>query len=286
MSSSSFRFSRRRLLTTAGVTGAAAAPACCGPAWPAPTAARAATPRLVLGRPAPGGAGVVPGRQVRHLLPLGRFSVPAFGNEWYPRNMYIAGSAENNHHIATYGDPSVWPYHNFINGARDKAGNFVQFAPKLTSAGGNFDPNAWAQLFADAGAKFAGPVAEHHDGFSMWNSSANEWNSVATGPRLEPDVQPARGFGKAGSWPGIRSPEAATCATPFRSRSPGMRWKRARSRWPSPPRYAGVSPSPPSSAVRCPPEAVAGSPPRHRTRRPHAAIGLAGPRQEGRHGRR
>jgi alpha-L-fucosidase len=115
----------------------------------------------------------------------GVFSVPAFGNEWYPRNMYIGGSAENQHHIATYGDPSVWPYHNFINGARDKAGNFVQFAPKLTSAGGNWDPSAWAQLFADAGAKFAGPVAEHHDGYSMWNSTANEWNSVATGPRLD-----------------------------------------------------------------------------------------------------
>ncbi|MEU0796379.1 alpha-L-fucosidase [Amycolatopsis sp. NPDC005961] len=115
----------------------------------------------------------------------GVFSVPAFGNEWYPRNMYIGGSAENNHHQAVYGDPSAWPYHNFVNGARDKAGNWVQFAPKLKSAGGNFDPAEWAQLFADAGAKFAGPVAEHHDGFSMWNSAVNEWNSVAKGPRLD-----------------------------------------------------------------------------------------------------
>ena len=115
----------------------------------------------------------------------GAFSVPAFANEWYPRNMYISGSAQNNHHIATYGDPSVWPYHNFINGARDKAGNCVQFAPKLKSAGGNFDPDEWAQLFVDAGAKFAGPVAEHHDGFSMWNSTVNEWNSVTTGPELD-----------------------------------------------------------------------------------------------------
>ena len=114
----------------------------------------------------------------------GVFSVPAFGNEWYPRNMYINGSAENNHHSATYGDPSVWPYHNFINGARDKAGNFVQFAPKLTlRRAATSIPNAWAQLFADAGAKFAGPVAEHHDGFSMWNSTVNEWNSVGHGAR-------------------------------------------------------------------------------------------------------
>jgi alpha-L-fucosidase len=115
----------------------------------------------------------------------GVFSVPAFGSEWYPRNMYNAGSNENRHHISTYGDPSAWPYQNFINGARDKAGNFVQFAPKLVSAGGAWDPNAWAQMFADAGAKFAGPVAEHHDGYSMWNSTINEWNSVKTGPKLD-----------------------------------------------------------------------------------------------------
>ncbi|MEU6510701.1 alpha-L-fucosidase [Streptomyces sp. NPDC046942] len=114
----------------------------------------------------------------------GVFSVPAYDSEWYPRNMYIAGSAANQHHIATYGDPSVWPYHNFINGAKDLAGNTVQFAPTLKSAGGNFDPAAWAQLFVDAGARFAGPVAEHHDGFSMWNSQVNEWNSVAKGPKL------------------------------------------------------------------------------------------------------
>jgi alpha-L-fucosidase len=115
----------------------------------------------------------------------GVFSVPAFGNEWYPRNMYIGGSAENQHHIATYGDPSSWPYNNFIDGARDRAGNYVQFAPRLTSAGGNFDPTAWAQLFKAAGARFAGPVAEHHDGFSMWNSRSNPWNSVQHGPKLD-----------------------------------------------------------------------------------------------------
>ncbi|MET7702393.1 alpha-L-fucosidase [Streptomyces sp. NPDC005485] len=114
----------------------------------------------------------------------GAFSVPAFDNEWYPRNMYDAGSNANRHHIATYGQPSAWPYHNFINGAKDLAGNTVKFAPKLKSAGGKFDPDEWAQLFVDAGARFAGPVAEHHDGFSMWDSQVNEWNSVDKGPGL------------------------------------------------------------------------------------------------------
>jgi len=115
----------------------------------------------------------------------GVYSVPAFANEWYPRNIYIKGSAENKHHIATYGDPSEWPYNNFITGAKDKQGNFVQFAPKLKSEGGKFDPEEWARLFADAGAKFAGPVAEHHDGFSMWASKVNPWNAKDKGPKLD-----------------------------------------------------------------------------------------------------
>ena len=115
----------------------------------------------------------------------GVYSVPAFGNEWYPRNMYIKGSPENKHHIETYGDPSEWPYNYFITGAKDKKGNFIQFAPKLKSEGGKFDPEEWAELFADAGAKFAGPVAEHHDGFSMWASKVNPWNAKDMGPKLD-----------------------------------------------------------------------------------------------------
>lgn len=33
----------------------------------------------------------------------GLYAVPAFGNEWYPRNMYQQGSREFAHHVATYG---------------------------------------------------------------------------------------------------------------------------------------------------------------------------------------
>jgi alpha-L-fucosidase len=115
----------------------------------------------------------------------GVYSVPAFANEWYPRNMHRKGSPENKHHHLVYGEPQNWPYHYFINGAKDRQGKFVQFSPKLKSAGGAFDPEEWAQLFVDAGARFAGPVAEHHDGFSMWASNANPWNAKVTGPKLD-----------------------------------------------------------------------------------------------------
>ncbi|MBN1950012.1 MAG: alpha-L-fucosidase [Bacteroidales bacterium] len=115
----------------------------------------------------------------------GVYSVPAYSNEWYPRTMYIDGSGENRQHQGVYGDPQEWPYDNFITGASDKAGNFVQFNPTLKSEGGNFDPEEWAQLFSDAGAKFAGPVAEHHDGFSLWASKVNPWNALDLGPKLD-----------------------------------------------------------------------------------------------------
>ncbi|WP_416968057.1 alpha-L-fucosidase [Streptomyces sp. 4F14] len=115
----------------------------------------------------------------------GVFSVPAYDNEWYPRNMYESGSRANRHHVETYGQPADWPYHQFVTGADDASGRRVQFAPKLRAQGGNFDPEEWARLFAASGARFAGPVAEHHDGFSMWDSQVNEWNSVDRGPRLD-----------------------------------------------------------------------------------------------------
>ena len=103
----------------------------------------------------------------------GAFGTAEFGSEWYPRNMFnkAGNSAEYQHQLQVYGDPlGNWGYDKFINGANDKSGHFVQFAPKLVTSGGNWDPDAMAQLIVDAGAWFAGPVAEHHDGYSMWDS--------------------------------------------------------------------------------------------------------------------
>jgi len=99
----------------------------------------------------------------------GVFSVPAFGSEWYPRNMYQPGSPEFKHHVATYGPQTTFGYKDFI--------------PMFT--GDKFDPNQWATLFREAGAKFVVPVAEHHDGFSMYANSFSEWNAVNMGPKRD-----------------------------------------------------------------------------------------------------
>ena len=101
----------------------------------------------------------------------GVYSVPACGPNvsWYPCFMYRPGTQQYSYHCRNYGNPDKFGYKDFI--------------PMLT--GERFDPDEWAELFAAAGARFAGPVAEHHDGFSMWKSDINEWNSYNMGPRRD-----------------------------------------------------------------------------------------------------
>ncbi|MEM9528843.1 MAG: alpha-L-fucosidase, partial [Bacteroidota bacterium] len=99
----------------------------------------------------------------------GPYNVPAYGSEWYPRNMYVKGAKEFKHHQSTYGDQSEFGYHDFI--------------PKFTAE--KFDAEEWAQLMQDAGAKWGGPVAQHHDGFAMWDSEVNPWNAADMGPKRD-----------------------------------------------------------------------------------------------------
>ncbi len=48
-----------------------------------------------------------------------------------------------------------------------------------------FDANRWAELFRQSGAKYVMPVAEHHDGFPMYDSAFTEWSAARMGPKRD-----------------------------------------------------------------------------------------------------
>jgi alpha-L-fucosidase len=99
----------------------------------------------------------------------GVYAVPAFGSEWYPRMMYLEGTPENKHQVATYGPLSQFGYKDFV--------------PMFKAE--HYDPLAWARLFKDSGAKYVVPVFEHHDGFQMYDSSLSDWTAVKMGPKRD-----------------------------------------------------------------------------------------------------
>ena len=113
----------------------------------------------------------------------GIYAVPAYGSEWYGRNMYMDTASFNaqlqgekpgpsniyNYHKKTYGDPKTFGYKDFI--------------PMFKAE--KFDAKEWIDLFKEAGAKYVVPVAEHHDAFAMYNSKFTPWNSVNMGPKRD-----------------------------------------------------------------------------------------------------
>ncbi len=113
----------------------------------------------------------------------GVYSVPAFGSEWYGRHMYMDTANFSaqlyhksdgphrvyKHHIKTWGDPKKFGYKDFI--------------PLFK--GEKFNADEWISIFKKAGARYVVPVAEHHDGFAMYNSGLTRWNSVDMGPKRD-----------------------------------------------------------------------------------------------------
>jgi alpha-L-fucosidase len=99
----------------------------------------------------------------------GAYSVPGFGSEWYPRKMYQQDTPEFKHHVDTYGPQSKFGYKDFI--------------PKFKAE--KFDAAEWAKLFKEAGAKYVIPVAEHHDGFPMYDSDVTDWSAAKQGPKRD-----------------------------------------------------------------------------------------------------
>ena len=86
--------------------------------------------------------------------------------DWYGHNMYVEGHPNNTFHKETYGPVDEFGYKDMV--------------PMFTAP--KFDADEWADLFVEAGARFAGPVGEHADGFAMWDSEVNPWNAADKGP--------------------------------------------------------------------------------------------------------
>jgi alpha-L-fucosidase len=92
-------------------------------------------------------------------------SVPAQG-DWYGRFMYMQGHPMYEHHLKTYGHPSV-------EGMKD-----IQNRWK----GERWDPDALIARYQKAGAKYFVALACHHDNLDCYDSRYHAWNSLRVGP--------------------------------------------------------------------------------------------------------
>lgn len=103
----------------------------------------------------------------------GPYAVHAYGSNttWYSFSMYADAEGEARQHFEkTFG--KLTPEYGYKD-----------LIPKFTAD--KFDADEWAELFKKSGARFAGPVAEHHDGFAMWDTKYSEWNAAKMGPKRD-----------------------------------------------------------------------------------------------------
>ena len=115
----------------------------------------------------------------------GPYSVPAYANpsfqlgeipteydwytnnpyaEWYANSVRVGKGPTYEHHIKTYGKD--FPYERFTDMWKAE----------------NWDPQQWASLFKQAGAKYVVLVTKHHDGFCLFHSKYTDFSTTSRGP--------------------------------------------------------------------------------------------------------
>jgi len=104
----------------------------------------------------------------------GVYSVPAAENEWYPRNMYISTEGAYKDFQARFASKD--PAQKDVKGYKD-------FIPLFKAE--HFDAAEWAHVFKESGAQYVMPVAEHHDGFAMYDSGLSDWTVAKMGPKRD-----------------------------------------------------------------------------------------------------
>ena len=101
----------------------------------------------------------------------GVYSVPAAENEWYPRNMY---------------DDKNGAYKNFKAAFRERRRCEGLQGPDPAVSRGALQRDGLGEAFqSSSGAQYVVPVAEHHDGFSMYDSGLSDWTVVKMGPKRD-----------------------------------------------------------------------------------------------------
>ena len=105
----------------------------------------------------------------------GLYSVPAYASkegygEWFYRGL-MTGDADRKRIMSLYADttmPVFEQYKALTNHWHSELWN----------------PQEWARMFKDAGARYVVLVTKHHDGYSLWDDPYQpEWNSVVSGPK-------------------------------------------------------------------------------------------------------
>ncbi|WP_029488137.1 alpha-L-fucosidase [Candidatus Epulonipiscium viviparus] len=102
----------------------------------------------------------------------GVYTVPAFGSEWYPNFMYRKGAIQRG--------KDIYSFHQENFGAGI---DYRDFVPMFKAE--KFDADEWAEFFRESGAKFVMPVAEHCDGFQMYDSVLSDWCASKMGPQKD-----------------------------------------------------------------------------------------------------
>jgi alpha-L-fucosidase len=158
----------------AQTTAPALAPASSAPKPPAPAVFSNASPILFR----EGGAGLPPYPVVvREETPPAR----AARMKWFHDarfGIFI--------HWGVYAVPAKGEW--YMSNAKVPQATYRALAKDFTAA--KYDPQAWAALFEEAGAKYMVITAKHHDGFTMYDSAVSDWNVVKAAAAHRDLLQP------------------------------------------------------------------------------------------------
>lgn len=83
-------------------------------------------------------------------------------SEWYLNTLRIGDTQTRRHHTATYGADF----------------SYDDFAPLFNQAVEKWNPDEWAELFEQVGARYVVLTTKHHDGFLLWPSDSTSPNKA------------------------------------------------------------------------------------------------------------